>query len=213
MNPLARLPRWISLSLLFALGVAFVSAVHEYTQPRIRVNQRRAPLRMLHTVLPASQYDNNLLGTARRIAARAVHGARPPVAYIARRNGEPVAAIFDVVTPDGYNGAIRLLIAIRDSGAIAGVRVVSEHESSGLGDAIETGVSNWILQFTGHGLNNPPTADWNVERDGGAFDQISGATITSRGVVGAIRRVLAYFKAHKRALFANPTATSRSSGK
>lgn len=205
------MPQGVWKAILFAAGIALVSVVHECTQSRIQTNERLALLRRLQVVLPASEYDNNILDTARRTGARALDSAAPPVVYIARCGGEPTAAVFDVVTPDGYNGPIRLLIAISTNGVIAGVRVVSEHESAGVRDAIKIDKSDWILQFMGRSLKNPPTDAWGVTRDGGAFDQISGATITSRGVVDAIRRILLYFNAHKQALFTNPAAISRPS--
>ena len=43
-------------------------------------------------------------------------------------------------------------------------------------------------------------------RDGGAFDQFTGATITPRAVVKAVRNSLIYYRDNQEALFAVPGA-------
>jgi Na+-translocating ferredoxin:NAD+ oxidoreductase subunit G len=193
------------LGLVTAAGIILIGVVHRCTEARIEAHARELPLRRFATVLPPRAYDNDILATERRIDARTLNIRKPAHVYVARRNGKPVAAIFDLVTPEGYNGPIRLLIGVRRDGTVSGVRVVSHRETPGLGDAVETDQSDWILQFTGRSLRRPPAQDWEVAADGGAFDQISGATITSRGVVGAVRRALLYFADHRKALFARST--------
>ena len=102
---------------------------------------------------------------------------------------------------NGYNGNIELLAGIRSDGTLLGVRVTRHKETPGLGDAIEAEKSDWILGFSGKSLGRPATAQWTVERDGGAFDQFTGATITPRAVVEAVRDALAYFEANRDYLF------------
>ncbi|MCW8844290.1 MAG: FMN-binding protein, partial [Gammaproteobacteria bacterium] len=46
-----------------------------------------------------------------------------------------------------------------------------------------------------------PIERWQVRRDGGDFDQFTGATITPRAVVRAVKNTLLYFDAHKDDLF------------
>jgi len=107
----------------------------------------------------------------------------------------------EVVAPDGYGGPIRLLVGIRKSGELAGVRVVRHSETPGLGDFIEADKGDWIEQFEGLSLGDPPREQWAVKKDGGRFDQMTGATITPRAVVKAIRNALLYFREHRQALF------------
>lgn len=202
------LPSALLLGVVAAAGVVLVTAVHEFTEPRVEAHARDASLRRLESVLPASTFNNDILDTVRHIDGRAVGNMAPVRVYLARWNGKPVAAVFDLVTPDGYNGPIRLLTGIYYNGAVSAVRVVSQHETPGFGAAIEVSRSDWIRRFSGRALDDPPVQEWEVARDGGAFDQISGATITSRGVVGAVRRALLYFASHKQALFA-PTDEAR----
>ncbi len=188
--------------LVVATGIALVSVVYQCTEARIEAHARAVPQRRLQAVLPRSEYDNDILATERRIGADALGSAAPALIYLARKNGEPIAAIFDTVARDGYNGPIQLLIGVRYDGTVAGVRVISHRETPGLGDAIEIDESDWILRFSGRSLDDPPIEAWEVARDGGTFDQISGATVTSRAVVEAVRRTLLYFVNHKQELFA-----------
>jgi electron transport complex protein RnfG len=119
---------------------------------------------------------------------------------VARKNKQIVAIIFSVFATDGYSGIIKLLVGINTDGTLAGVRVVSHKETPGLGDAIETKRSDWVLGFNHKSLENPGTGGWHVKRDGGVFDQFSGATITPRAVVKAVHHSLLYFAAHKKEL-------------
>jgi electron transport complex protein RnfG len=108
----------------------------------------------------------------------------------------------EAVAPDGYDGSIRILVGIRANGTLLGVRVLSHHETRGLGDGIDLKNGNWILRFDGKSLRDPADKAWGVKRDGGEFDQLSGATISSRAIVGAVHRALLYFESHRDALFA-----------
>ena len=128
---------------------------------------------------------------------------RDPVrAYRARRGDRPVAVIMNLVAPDGYNGAIRLLAGIYRDGTVSGVRVIAHRETPGLGDPIEADRSDWIHAFEGRSLADPLPRGWAVRRDGGDFDQFTGATITPRAVVEAVQRALEYHAAHADRLYA-----------
>jgi electron transport complex protein RnfG len=129
-------------------------------------------------------------------------------AYRARQGGRPVAVILRFAAIDGYNGPIHLLAGIEADGRLAGVRVLSHRETPGLGDAIEAAKSDWVYSFAGKSLGSPPAAGWAVERDGGVFDQFTGATITPRAIVEAVQRALAYHGSHRDALFEAPHAAA-----
>jgi len=124
--------------------------------------------------------------------------------FRARKDGKPVALAITPVAPDGYVGPIKLLVAISVDGTILGVRVLSHHETPGLGDAIEEKRSNWVLGFNGHSLSNPEDKGWHVRRDGGQFDQFTGATITPRAVVKAVHKALKFYELNKDKLFQQP---------
>ena len=159
----------------------------------------------LDEIVPPDLRDNDMFTDTIQVTDAELLGTPDPVTvYRARKNGEPVAAILRVVAPNGYSGPVRLLVGVRNNGEVAGVRVVSHRETPGLGDAIESDRSDWILGFTDRSLGDPPEAAWTVKRDGGAFDQFTGATITPRAVTRAVRNALIYFQANQEALFAGP---------
>ena len=125
--------------------------------------------------------------------------------YLAKKNNVVSALIFPVTATDGYSGIIKLLVGINIDGTLAGVRVVSHKETPGLGDAIEIQRSDWILSFNNKSLDNPTGKGWAVKRDGGVFDQFTGATITPRAVVKAVHLSLIYFDRHKKDLIGTLT--------
>jgi len=118
-----------------------------------------------------------------------------------------VAAVLESVAPDGYSGSIRLLVGVTPDGRLLGVRVLQHQETPGLGDAIEERRSDWIRSFDGRSLGRPPMARWKVRKDGGDFDQLTGATVTPRAVVAAVRNTLLFVERQGPALFA-PAAAS-----
>ena len=77
-------------------------------------------------------------------------------------------------------------------------------ETPGLGDKIDEQKSDWILGFSGKSLGNPPEEKWKVKKDGGIFDQFTGATITPRKVVASVKRTLLYFRKNRDRLFKLP---------
>lgn len=87
---------------------------------------------------------------------------------------------------------------------VLGVRVIEHKETPGLGDKIELAVSNWITTFSGKSFSPDNLAPWQVKKDGGEFDQFTGATITPRAVVGAVRDALLYAHANQSVLFDAP---------
>lgn len=188
----------------FALsGAALVSYVHERTEARIAANEAAATRALINEIIPPERYDNDIVNDTLTVRApRALGSEEPLTVYRARRGGAPYAAVMTVVAPNGYNGAIKLLVGVRRDGTVAGVRVVNHQETPGLGDAVEAGKSDWIEQFEGRSLDGTPASQWQVRKDGGAFDQLTGATITPRAVVRAVRKALVYFRAHRQELFA-----------
>lgn len=190
---------------LFALfGSTLVGLSYQGTAERIAQNERDALLRQLGAILPASSYDNDMLADSFVISAPAQLGAEQTRVYRARKQEQRVATLFSPVIGQGYSGGISLLVGVREDGSLAGVRVLSHKETPGLGDKIEIERSRWIDGFAGLSLNQPQEADWKVKRDGGHFDQFTGATITPRAVVAAVKRTLHYYQQHRDHLFDAP---------
>ena len=190
------------LGLFAIIGTALVSTTYTFTADRIAENHRNALLKSLYELITPEQHDNDLFTDTVEVVEPTLLGTKNPVTiYRARKAGKPVAAIINSIAPDGYSGNIHLLVAIYDNGSLAGVRVVAHKETPGLGDAIELPRSDWILGFNQRSLNNPEAKSWAVKRDGGVFDQFTGATITPRAIVKAVYNSLIYFKANKETIF------------
>lgn len=199
------------LGVFAALGTGIVAGIHDLTVTRIAANQRAALLEQLQAIIPAKRYDNDPVGDTLELAPDPLLGTDGTTrCYRFRRDGQPVAVVLEVVAPDGYSGPIRLLVGVHRDASIAGVRVVEHRETPGLGDGIEAERSDWIHTFQGRTLGNPPSDDWEVKPDGGSFDALTGATITPRAVVHAVRDALKYFRAHREhLLFAEGRAASQ----
>ena len=189
------------LGLFAVVTVGAVTLLQQFTAERIQAAERAAQMRALGEILPAGSYDNQLLDHSLLIEDSLLGNRGPQPAYVALKQGRPSAVILQAIAPDGYSGAIHLLIGIGVDGRLAGVRVVGHRETPGLGDKIELAKDRWILGFNGKSLEDPQTSGWAVKKDRGEFDQFAGATITPRAVVGAVHRALQYFDAHKAELF------------
>jgi electron transport complex protein RnfG len=187
---------------LFAVAtVGMIAVTQQTTAERISEAQRRVQLSALNEIVPHDQHDNDLLTDSFSVQDRQYLSLSAPANAYRARQGERVSAvILPVVAPDGYSGRIDLLVGIRADGCIAGVRSVSHRETPGLGDKIDAGKSQWILSFNGKSLSMPIPEQWAVKKDGGQFDQFTGATITPRAVVKAVYQALTYFDQHRAAL-------------
>jgi electron transport complex protein RnfG len=188
---------------LFAVAGTSLVALTEFTTAGAIVeNERQVLLRNLHALLPADRLDNDIASDIIELPAAGLLGTEEiSIAYRARLSGKPVAAIFNPIAPNGYSGRIHLLVGVYVDGSLAGVRVIKHAETPGLGDGIEIRKSAWIETFTGKSLTNPAAGGWRVKRDGGEFDQFTGATITPRAVVAAVRNTLLYYRQNADRIF------------
>ncbi len=188
----------------FALLASALLGLADYnTRDVIKLRLQEDLRASLAQVIPASLYNNNLLDDTLTIDSKKDNlGADDTLVYLARQEGEVNAVAFRLLALGGYSGAISLIMGVDKSGEVLGVRVISHAETPGLGDKIEVSKSNWILSFTGHSLHNLSIEQWEVKKDGGVFDQFSGATITPRAIVRAIHQGLEFFNRHQAKLLA-----------
>jgi electron transport complex protein RnfG len=205
MSSLSRRQIFISGAFLWLFAVAGTTLVAftEYaTSSAIAENERQLLLRNLYALLPRDRLDNDIATDTRRLAASTLLGTETETSvYRARQAGEAVAAVFNSIAPNGYSGRIHLLVGVYVDGSLAGVRVVKHAETPGLGDAVEIRKSPWIKSFDGKSLNHPEASGWAVKRDGGKFDQFTGATISPRAVVKAVHNTLLYYQQNADMIF------------
>ena len=202
-----------TLGLVALLGTALLTGVARWTQPRIIEQERRAALARLEALIPSSGYDNSPHDDQYSFnATDGLFAGQSISVYRARMGRQPAAVVLRLAAPDGYNGDIHLLVGIDFEGTVTGVRVTSHRETPGLGDDIETARSDWILGFAGRSLANPPPESWAVRKDGGVFDQFTGATITPRAVVNAVREAQELFALRRDEWFEHASDTPQQEG-
>ncbi|MEH2921270.1 electron transport complex subunit RsxG [Samsonia erythrinae] len=184
----------MTLALFAALTTALTAVVNELTEPTISHQAQLQQKMLLDQVVPAELYDNDLQKECYIVTDPALGSSAPHRVFIARHHGEPIAAALESTAPDGYSGAIHLLIGADFNGKVFGVRVTEHHETPGLGDKIEERISDWITRFSGQTVKGEHDARWAVRKEGGMFDQFTGATITPRAVINGVKRSTLYLQ-------------------
>lgn len=201
-------PVWksgVTLAIIAAFCTSLVALTWQFTADRIETNKKEWLERSLQPALAGLFFDSSV--TESMITIPPPHdlpGSDAAIVYRVYAGEEPVAALFVVSARDGYAGPIRLLIGVTMDGTVTGVRVLEHRETPGLGDRIETTKSDWVLQFDGRSLRDPEAAMWAIRGDGGQFDQLTGASVTPRSVIKAIRETLTWFEVNRDAVFAAP---------
>lgn len=210
-------PIWKSgatLAIVAAFCTTLVALTWQLTADRIEANEKEWLERSLQPALAGLFFDSAV--TESMISIPTPHdlpGSDAAIIYRVYAGEKPVAALFVVSARDGYAGPIRLLIGVAMDGSVTGVRVLDHRETPGLGDRIETIKSDWVLQFDGRSLQNPEPSKWAIKGDGGQFDQLTGASVTPRAVIRAIKETLTYFEANAVAVFAAPAENQTSDTK
>ncbi|WP_240791439.1 electron transport complex subunit RsxG [Psychromonas sp. SP041] len=200
----------ISRNALLLAGFAIVctgaiALISVLTRPIILEQEQIALQNNINELIKPDRYDNNIINTCFTVVDSELLGDEiPKQVFIATKYNKPVAALIQSSTFKGYSGEIKLLVGIYTDGTIAGVRINSHTETPGLGDKIQTNKSDWILSFDGKKYQESTEDKWEVKKDGGSFDAFTGATITPRSVVHAVRDALIYFEQNKTQLFNTP---------
>jgi len=182
----------ITLTLIAAGAGLILSMVETLTREPIKEQRRLQMLKALSAVLP--EYDNSP-DTDIVSLENGVDKKGKPIQvtfYRARKESQLVGTAFKVVAPDGYSGNIEVMVGVKPDQSVNAIEILSHAETPGLGDKI---TQPWFKDlFKGKSLDN---ADWRVKKDGGQFDQITGATISPRAIVGAVRKGLEFYREHQ----------------
>lgn len=178
------------------LSTSLLSMGHLATKTAIAQRQAEDLINSLAQVIPASLHNNNLLTNHLEITTK--DGTQQ--VFRAKLDETVTAVAYSRITHEGYGGPIKLLLGIAADGKLLGVRVLYHSETPGLGDKLEVAKSSWILEFSGLSLSAPASEQWAVKKDGGHFDQFTGATITPRALIKEIKNGLIFFKNNRTAL-------------
>ncbi len=202
----------LSLAVFAFISVFFVAITDKLTARKIAENQEAMLLKALNEIAPAESYDNNLLVSKTVLDKSKTGFTHNTPVYLATKSEQPAIAIFEVTTNQGYSGAITLLVGVNAiDKSVTGVRVVKHKETPGLGDKMEIpktppNKTPWVFDFNDKSLSNPNIDRWKVKKDGGEFDQFTGATITPRAIVNAVKSTLLYAQRNMDDLFLEETS-------
>jgi len=213
MNELIQAIRSNALAIgIFAIVTSAVIALTQVaTRDQILANKEAFQARALYEIVP-EQLDPELLDHTLVMPAPELGLDQPARIHQAINDGQVKTVLLPAIAPDGYSGNIELLIGINADGSVAGVRVLSHKETPGLGDKIELSKSDWILSFNGAEKAMGRDDSWAVKKDGGRFDQFTGATITPRAIVGVTARAIEFFRAHREQLLTPVTTQPQAAG-
>ncbi len=197
----------VTLAIIAAICTTLVAATYHLTVDRIAANDKALLEQSLQPAIAGIFYDGSV--SESRLVIPPPHdlpGSGAAIIYRVYAENQPVAALFVVTARDGFSGPIRILLGVDASGVVTGVRILQHRETPGLGDKIESTRSDWVFQFDGRSMGDPLVTGWAIRGDGGDLDQLTGASITSRSVVTAVRDTLIYFEAHRDEIFTLPAA-------
>ena len=199
-----------TLAFIAAVCTALVAATYQATADRIAANEKALLEQSLQPAIAGLFFEGGV--SESRLVLEPPHGlpgSDAALIYRVYSGDEPVAALFAVTAPDGFSGPIRVLVGVAADGKVTGIRILQHRETPGYGDSIESTRSDWVLQFDGRALGDPLIGRWELRVDGGDFDQLTGASITPRAVLKAIREVLVYFDVHRDEIFALPATEEK----
>ena len=185
----------VALVAVAVVAVLFLGLTDMVTREPIAAAQKEALNRALLQVLP--EHSNDPLADAFEME---IDGSSQQYFPARDKSGAITCLAWETAAPDGYSGTIRILMGVFPDGAVNAIRITDHRETPGLGDGI-TKNQIWIDSFIGKRLDN---TRWEVKKDGGDFDQFTGATITPRAVVKAVSASLTTFMTNREKLFAPP---------
>ena len=182
----------LALTLITAGAGLILALVEDVTREPIAEQRRLETVRALRAVLPEfdNQPDSDTINLVSGIDKKGREIQR--TFYRGRQGDKLVGIAYKVTAPDGYSGNIDIMVGIRPDGSVVGIEILSHAETPGLGDKITK--APFKEQFRDKNLEN---IDWRVKKDGGEFDQITGATISPRAVVKAVHTGLTFFREHR----------------
>jgi H+/Na+-translocating ferredoxin:NAD+ oxidoreductase subunit G len=193
----------LPLLVISVICVIAIYVVNEITKDNIKVNKQKAALAVINEVLPL-EYDNDLFTDKIKLSVPAkINTTGSITVYRARLNNQPIAASLIPVMTKGYNGNISLIVGIRYDGTLTGIRLLQHNETEGFGDQAHQDKSDWLQIFNNTSISTLPEKQWAIKKDNGEFDQLSGATITSRSIINIIYKTLEYYSENRDKFYEN----------
>ncbi len=178
------------LTLICVVAAAALAAVYGLTKKPIADRLRKVKLDAIESVLPT--YDNKPDKELKEINLGKDHRGREKkiTFYTARKQGAYVGTALEYTTK-GFGGPLTVIVGVTPDGSIHGVNIISHKETPGLGAKVER--PDFLDQFKGKSLAN---SSFKLKKDRGDLDQVTGATISSRAMVEAVKFCLGKYQEH-----------------
>ncbi|HIW83943.1 MAG TPA: RnfABCDGE type electron transport complex subunit G [Candidatus Dorea gallistercoris] len=183
----------IILTVITLVSGLLLGLVYEVTKEPIARTQEAAKRAAWQEVFPDvaedafEQIDVDGDVAAQVIADLGIKGSIDEVCAV---DGGDTGYVITATDGEGYGGDIQVTVGITSDGTVSGISFLSISETAGLG--MKATESSFYEQYVG-----VQTEQFYVTKDGGEgepIDAISGATITTRAVTGAVNAALAYFQ-------------------
>ena len=173
------------ITLIAGLGLGFV---YEITKDPIAQAQDKAKKEAWQAVFPEADINEfeavDVDEKVAEVAIKAV-GAKATVDEVCKVGEE--GYVITTTDKEGYGGDIQITVGITSDGTVNGISILSISETAGLGMKAKEPAF----------YQGKQAEKFAVSKDGGEgepIDAISGATITSRAVTGAVNVALAYYQ-------------------
>lgn len=175
-----------------AVAAGALAFVNDITEERIAAQAAMKLEQALESVVPGAEEFRDETDKVLALKVTVSDGGRPEFplikrVYVGYSNGEMVGAAFSC-TPSGYGGPIDAVVGVSRDGVVTGLTVVKHTETPGLGANITS--RDFQMRFVGLRAGSPV----KVTKDGGQVEAITGATISSRAVAGAVDQALRLFE-------------------
>lgn len=196
----------MTLAIFAFVSVGLIAITHHLTKDKIAKEIEISLLKQLAIIAEPTSYNNDVYKDCVMVEdinqPEALIGQK---VYRLRQNESNIGLMITATAPNGYSGRIDFALAVSANGSILGVNVLKHQETPGLGDKIERNKSDWIKQFSNLHKGQLTNADWQVKKDGGKFDALTGATVTPRAIVSAVKRSYDFVLKNQLALYAKPS--------
>ena len=185
MDPKYIIKLTVTLFVTCVIVAGLLGLVNSVTEGPIAEKNKTKTAAAIQEVLPEMEGSPAVVElTDEMTAAASGAGATITEAYEAQAGGSVIGYALKIVA-SGSQGNIEMMVGVDAEGAVTGVSIVKNSETSGIGSKVMSNENGVLDQFIGKSAaDGTLTVGKNV-------DAISGATVSSRGVTTGVNGALA----------------------
>jgi len=165
------------LTMICAVSAALLAAVYNLTMRPILAALELKTSAAAQAVMPpgAQQITRKLINRTTFFVARAA-------------DGKVAAVAVEGLSKNGYGGTLSLMVGLSADQKVIGYKIITANETPGLGTKISS------EKFTAPIFGKPFSSNWKVKKDGGDFDAVTSATISSRAALECIKDAISKYE-------------------